>query len=143
MIMFVPIANIVSGPIAGGIIQHFGWRDLFLFEGIGSFFLIIPWVLMVQEDPEKAKWISQAEKDYIVGALRAEQEGLAKTPAVRNATFLKVMGNLDMWKLIVMNFFYQTAIYPCDLVADGHQDPDFRPTWRMSGCCPCCRISAP
>ena len=111
MIMFVPIANIVSGPIAGGVIQYFGWRDLFLFEGIGSFVLIIPWILMVQEDPEKAKWISKAEKDYIVGRLRAEQEELAKTPAVKNATFLKVMGNVDMWKLIVMNFFYQTAIY--------------------------------
>jgi MFS family permease len=111
VIMFVPIANIVSGPIAGEIIQNFGWRDLFLFEGIGSFFLIIPWVLMVEEDPEKAKWLSPIEKNYIVGRLRAEQEALAKIPAIKNASFLQVMGNASMWKLIVINFFYQTAIY--------------------------------
>ncbi|PKU25692.1 2-ketogluconate transporter [Telmatospirillum siberiense] len=111
VIMFVPIANIVSGPIAGSVIQNFGWRDLFLFEGIGSFFLIIPWIFMVQEDPEKAKWISPEEKAYIVSRLKAEQEELARSPAIKNASFSQVMGNASMWKLIVINFFYQTAIY--------------------------------
>jgi MFS family permease len=110
-IMFVPIANIISGPISGQIIQSFGWRGLFLFEGIVSFFLIIPWVLMVEEDPDKAKWISPIERDYILGNLRAEQEEIAKTPASKNESFLQVMGDSAMWKLIVINFFYQTAIY--------------------------------
>ena len=110
-IMFVPIANIISGPISGQIIQSFGWRGLFLFEGIASFFLIIPWVLMVEEDPEKAKWISPIERDYILGNLRAEQEKMAKTAAIKNVSFLQVMGDSAMWKLIVINFFYQTAIY--------------------------------
>jgi MFS family permease len=110
-IMFVPIANIISGPISGQIIQSFGWRGLFLFEGIASFFLIIPWVLMVEEDPEKAKWISPIERDYILGNLRAEQEKIAKTAAIKNVSFLQVMGDSAMWKLIVINFFYQTAIY--------------------------------
>jgi MFS family permease len=110
-IMFVPIANIVSGPISGQIIQSFGWRGLFLFEGIASFFLIIPWVLMVEEDPEKAKWISPIERDYILGNLRAEQERIDETTAIKNASFLQVMGEPAMWKLIVINFFYQAAIY--------------------------------
>lgn len=111
VIMFVPIANIISGPLAGAIIQNFGWRDLLLFEGIFSFVLLVPWILMVEEEPEKAKWISPVEKAYIVDNLKVEQEELAKTPAVRNASFLQVMGNAAMWKLIVLNFFYQTAIY--------------------------------
>jgi MFS family permease len=110
-IMFVPIANIISGPISGQIIQSFGWRGLFLFEGVASFFLIIPWVLMVEEDPEKAKWISPIERDYILGNLRVEQEKIAQTPAIQNVSFLQVMGDSAMWKLIVINFFYQTAIY--------------------------------
>jgi MFS family permease len=110
-IMFVPIANIITGPISGQIIQSFGWRGLFLFEGLASFLLIIPWVLMVEEDPQKAKWISPIERDYILGNLRAEQEEIAKTPAIKNASFLQVMGDSAMWKLIVINFFYQAAIY--------------------------------
>jgi hypothetical protein len=86
-------------------------RGLFLFEGFASFFLIIPWALTVEEDPQKAKWISRTERDYILGNLRAEQEQIATTPAIKNTSFLKVMGDSAMWKLIVINFFYQTAIY--------------------------------
>lgn len=111
VIMFVPIANIVSGPLAGAIIQNFGWRDLMLFEGIFSFMLLIPWVLMVQEDPDKARWISPVEKAYIINNLKAEQEALERTPAVRNSSLRLAMQDVSMWKLIVVNFFYQTAIY--------------------------------
>jgi MFS family permease len=110
-IMFVPIANIIAGPISGLLIQNYGWRGLFLLEGFASFLLIIPWVLMVQEKPEKAKWLSQTERDYILGNLQAEQEAILRTPAVKKVSFLQVMGDSVMWKLIVINFFYQTAIY--------------------------------
>jgi MFS family permease len=111
MIMFVPIANIISGPIAGLIIQHYSWRDLFLFEGIATFFLILPWVLMVEEDPDQAKWISPTEREYLDSHLEAEQKKLARNPKVKNASFLSVMKMPVMWKLIAINFFYQTAIY--------------------------------
>jgi MFS family permease len=110
-IMFVPIANIISGPISGQIIQNSGWRGLFLFEGVASFVLILPWVLMVEEDPQKAEWLSPIERDYILGNLRAEQERIAQTPAIKKASFLQVVGDSAMWKLIVINFFYQAAIY--------------------------------
>ena len=110
-IMFVPIANIISGPISGLVIQGFGWRGLFLFEGVVSFLLILPWVLMVEEDPQKAKWISSIERDYILSHLRAEQERIAQTPAIQKASLSQVMGDSALWKLIAVNFLYQTAIY--------------------------------
>lgn len=111
MIMFVPIANIISGPLAGLIIQNLGWRNLFLIEGVGTFFLILPWVLMVTEDPRKAKWISEAERNFIVSRLDAEQAALAARSATGEVSLGKVMMTSEMWKLIVMNFFYQAAIY--------------------------------
>ncbi|MDR3413248.1 MAG: MFS transporter [Formivibrio sp.] len=111
MIMFVPIANIISGPIAGLVIQDWGWRNLFLFEGIATFFLILPWIFMVQEDPDQATWISPVEREYLDSNLKAEQDELAKNPKVKNASFMSVMGMPVMWKLIIINFFYQSAIY--------------------------------
>ena len=110
MIMFVPIASMISAPLAGFVIQNWGWRQLFFIEGVLTFFLIIPWVLMVEEDPQKAKWISPEERNYIVTRLAAEQEELARTHGGRKATFLEVMQIGVMWKLIALNFFYQTAI---------------------------------
>ncbi|BAI74689.1 tartrate transporter (plasmid) [Azospirillum sp. B510] len=111
MIMFVPIANIISGPLAGVIIENFGWRNLFLIEGVGTFFLILPWMLMVTEDPRKAKWISEAERAFIVSRLDAEQAAIASRPETAKASLKQAMATSEMWKLIIMNFFYQTAIY--------------------------------
>lgn len=111
MIMFVPIANIFSGPIAGFVVQHLGWRDLFLYEGVATFILILPWHLMVEEDPRQAKWLSTCERDYIVSSLDAEEASLSKKERAGQASFMSLMGNLSMWKLIVINFFYQCAIF--------------------------------
>jgi MFS family permease len=111
MIMFVPIANIISGPLAGLIVQNLGWRNLFLVEGIGTFFLILPWTLMVTEDPRKAKRLSEPERAFLVARLDAEQAALATRMEVAKATLGSIMKTSAMWKLIVINFFYQTAIY--------------------------------
>ena len=32
MIMFVPIASMISAPLAGFVIQNWGWRQLFFFH---------------------------------------------------------------------------------------------------------------
>jgi MFS family permease len=111
MIMFVPIANIISGPIAGMLVQHLGWRQLFMFEGIATFILILPWVLMVEEDPRRAKWLDREERDYIVNSIAAEQSTVAARQQTRQTSVLSLLANVSMWKLIIINFFYQCAIF--------------------------------
>ena len=111
MIMFVPIANIISGPIAGMLVQNLGWRQLFMFEGIATFILILPWVLMVEEDPRRAKWLDREERDYIVNSIAAEQSAIAARQKTRQTSVLSLLANVSMWKLIIINFFYQCAIF--------------------------------
>jgi MFS family permease len=111
MIMFVPIANIISGPIAGMLVQNLGWRQLFMYEGIATFILILPWVLMVEEDPRRAKWLAREERDYIVNSIAAEQSAIAASQKTRQTSVLSLLANVSMWKLIIINFFYQCAIF--------------------------------
>ncbi|AYZ30192.1 MFS transporter [Serratia sp. FDAARGOS_506] len=110
VIMFVPIAGILTAPLSGWIITAWDWRMLFLVEGGLSLVVMVLWYFTISNRPQEAKWISQAEKEYLVKTLHDEQL-LIKGKTVRNASLRRVLGDRIMWQLILVNFFYQTGIY--------------------------------
>lgn len=110
VIMFVPIAGILTAPLSGWIITAWDWRMLFLVEGALSLVVMALWYFTISNRPQEAKWISQAEKEYLVKTLHGEQL-LIKGKTVRNASLRRVLGDRIMWQLILVNFFYQTGIY--------------------------------
>ena len=110
VILFVPIAAIITGPLSGYIISMFDWRWLFIIEGILSLFVLIPWLLMVSDKPETATWLDKREKDYIVNKLTIENEELKKN-TIKNPSLKDVLSSITMWKLIILNFCYQCGIY--------------------------------
>ncbi|HWR45641.1 MFS transporter [Sporomusa sp.] len=110
VILFVPIAAIITGPLSGYIISTYDWRWLFIVEGLISLLVLIPWLLMVSDRPEEAAWISKEEKEYIQGKLREEQEAVAKSN-IKQAALKDLLPNVTMWKLIALNFCYQSGIY--------------------------------
>lgn len=110
VIMFVPIAGIVTAPLSGWIITVWDWRVLFILEGLLSLVVLVLWYFTVSNRPQEAKWISAAERDYLVTTLHKEQL-LIKDKAVRSASLRVVLADKTLWQLILVNFFYQTGIY--------------------------------
>ena len=129
-IMNIAVASIITGPLSGWIISNFdphsgsplavwivshigalsGWRWLFFGEGLLSIALIFVWYPLISDRPEQAKWISAAERDYLAGRLAAEKtkvESTGDAPVSYGAVLL----NLNLWKLILLYFFYQIGIY--------------------------------
>ena len=47
VILFVPVAAIITGPLSGYIISISDWRWLFIAEGIVSLLVLIPWLVLV------------------------------------------------------------------------------------------------
>ncbi|EXU76914.1 MFS transporter [Erwinia mallotivora] len=110
VIMFVPIAGIITAPLSGWIITNWDWRMLFFVEGVLSVFVMLLWVFTISNRPEEASWISAAEKQYLIKTLHDEQL-MIKGKNMRKASLSRVMREPVMWRLILVNFFYQTGIY--------------------------------
>lgn len=110
VIMFVPIAGILTAPLSGWIITAWDWRMLFFVEGVLSLFVMALWHFTISNRPQEAKWISAAEKQYLIKTLHDEQL-LIKGKNSRKASLRQVMREPVMWRLILVNFFYQTGIY--------------------------------
>ncbi|AXF77038.1 MFS transporter [Erwinia tracheiphila] len=109
-IMFVPIAGILTAPLSSWIITGWDWRMLFFVEGVMSLVVMVLWCFTISNRPQEAKWISEAEKNYLIKMLHEEQLQI-KEKNTRNASPGQVMCEPVMWRLIMVNFFYQTGIY--------------------------------
>lgn len=109
-IMNIAIASIITGPLSGWIISEYSWRMVFILEGILSIALIFIWWPLISDRPSTAKWISKEEREYIEMKLQEEQEDL-KTNNTEKVSYKQIFSSLNMWKLILIYFFYQVGIY--------------------------------
>ncbi len=109
-LMNIAFASIITGPLSGWIIARFGWRWVFIGEGALTLALILVWYPLISNRPETTKWLSAAERDYIVSRLAAEQAQIKSTAAGR-ISYGAMLCDLNLWKLILLYFFYQIGIY--------------------------------
>ncbi|MBV8094443.1 MAG: MFS transporter, partial [Acetobacteraceae bacterium] len=105
-IMNINIAILVSSPVSGWIIQNFGWRNVFVIEGIGSMLLILVWWPLIDERPQTAKWISAEERDYLVTRIAAQEQAAA---ANGPTSYKGLLVDWNLWRLTAFYFFFQVG----------------------------------
>ncbi|NUT14348.1 MAG: MFS transporter [Cupriavidus sp.] len=116
VILFVPIAGMITAPLSGLVIAALDWRWLFIIEGLVSALCLGLWWLLACDRPQEARWISAAERDYVLGRLHAEQQHAAPAsaptsePATRTV-LARLLRDAVIWRLIGLNFLYQMGIY--------------------------------
>ena len=81
LILGNPVTVLWMSVVSGYLINAFGWREMFIFEGIPAVIWAVAWWFLVQDKPGQAKWLSSEEKSALQAQLEKEQEGIK---AVRN-----------------------------------------------------------
>ncbi|HEX7684730.1 MAG TPA: MFS transporter [Trinickia sp.] len=111
VIMFVPLAGLITAPLSGFILAAYDWRHLFYGTGLLSLLFLGIWLAFADNSPETASWISPREKVYILEALRAEQQHKRELGKPAAASLGALAHSPTIWLLIAINFCYQAGIY--------------------------------
>ncbi|MGF7189806.1 MFS family permease [Robbsia andropogonis] len=100
----IPVANMIGSPISGALLQLGGmyglrsWQWLLLVEGLPAVLLGIACLFVLTDRPEKATWLTDAEKASVAQRLATEQLSIA----ARHGATLR--GALTNWRVFVLAF---------------------------------------
>ncbi|PVZ83279.1 MFS transporter [Serratia sp. S1B] len=81
LILGNPVTVLWMSVVSGYLIHSFGWREMFIFEGIPAVIWAFCWWVLVKDKPSQVGWLSDKEKLALQQQLEAEQKGIK---AVRN-----------------------------------------------------------
>jgi len=103
-----PVTVLWMSVVSGYLVRSFGWREMFVIEGLPALAWAIVWWLTVKERPSDASWMTSIEKNQLLARLEAEQ---AHIPPVRNyktafrsAIVLKCCAIHALWSIGVYGF---------------------------------------
>jgi D-galactonate transporter len=112
----IAIANVVGSPVSGAIMQFMdgyngwrGWQWLFLLEGLPSVAIGALVLVLLDDGPQKAKWLTQEERDFVS---RAFAEDNAKKGDVGGKhDFMGAFKDYRVWALAVVYFSGVVGFY--------------------------------
>jgi Sugar phosphate permease len=106
--MNLAAASIITGPLSGWLIEAWGWREMFIIEGIISLALLFVWMPLVSDYPHQAKWLDQRELNWLNQQFE-EDKALIKLDD--KASVKTVLSSINLWKLVAIYFFFQIGFY--------------------------------
>ncbi|MEK1854470.1 MAG: MFS transporter [Phyllobacterium sp.] len=74
-----PISTALGSPISGALMEMHGlfglagWQWMFLIEALPAVVLGVVVLFYLTDKPEKAKWLADDEREWLVGTMKAEQ----------------------------------------------------------------------
>ncbi|REK68672.1 MAG: MFS transporter [Cohnella sp.] len=106
LILGNPVTVLWMSIISGYLVHGFGWRMMFILEGLPSVIWALFWWKLVQDKPREAKWLSESEKQDVEKALLEEQKGMKTVKNYREA-----FKNPKVIMLSVQYFFWSIGVY--------------------------------
>jgi len=106
LILGNPVTVLWMSVLSGYLIHAFGWREMFIFEGIPAVIWAFCWWLLVKDKPEQVSWLSQDEKQALAAQLAKEQEGIK---AVHN--YAEAFKSRNVILLCMQYFAWSIGVY--------------------------------
>ncbi|AIY43171.1 Nitrate/nitrite transporter [Collimonas arenae] len=123
----IPVSGIFGNPLSGWIMQAFhgssgwhGWQWMFMIEAVPAILVGIAVFFVMDNSIRKAKWLTEAEKDYLEAEIRADQKD-KQSPKSTAAVFkdIRIWHMCLIYFCIVMGQYGLTFWLPTLVKASG------------------------
>jgi MFS family permease len=82
-----PVAAMISGPVAGYILDLTSWRWLLIIEGIFPIVWLAAWHFGTANSPREAKWLTTEDCDAVIAHVEAGRPAAIRTEPFGSAKF--------------------------------------------------------
>ncbi|QXX96691.1 MFS transporter [Serratia marcescens] len=106
LILGNPVTVLWMSVVSGYLIHAFGWREMFILEGIPAVIWAFCWWVLAKDKPAQAGWLSADEKQALQQQLDEEQKGIK---AVRN--YGEAFRSRNVILLCVQYFAWSIGVY--------------------------------
>ena len=101
-----PITVLWMSIVSGYLVQSFGWRTMFIIEGLPAIIWAVVWWIIFADRPKDAKWLSEEDKLAVENALAAEQRDMVP---VKN--YAQAFRSKKVLALSFIHFFWNIGMY--------------------------------
>ena len=105
-----PITTLWMSVVSGYLVDGFGWRMMFVLEGVPAMIWAVTWWFLVEETPANVKWLTAQQKTDIEVALAREQKQIKPVrnyaEAFRSASVIKLALQYFFWSIGLFGFVF-------------------------------------
>ncbi|KAA8997370.1 MFS transporter [Affinibrenneria salicis] len=76
LILGNPVTVLWMSVVSGYLIHAWGWREMFIIEGVPAIIWAFCWWVLVKDKPAQAGWLNAQEKQALQAQLEEEQKGI-------------------------------------------------------------------
>ncbi|KWF26632.1 MFS transporter [Burkholderia pseudomultivorans] len=108
LILGNPVTVLWMSVVSGYLVHEFGWREMFIAEGVPAVIWAVCWWFLVQDKPAQSPWLSAQEKRDLETTLAAEQAAIKPVrnygEAFRSPAVIKLCAQYFCWSIGVYGF---------------------------------------
>ena len=108
LILGNPVTVLWMSVVSGYLVNSFGWRHMFIAEGVPAIVWAVIWWFIVKDKPAQVNWLSEQEKKDLDATMRAEQAAIKPVKNYREAfkspAVIKLCAQYFCWSIGVYGF---------------------------------------
>ena len=95
------IGGIVAIPTIAFLTVYFSWQMIFIIIGLIGLLWLVPWLILVKAPPKSHPWLTEDEKNYILGGQKEDDEASLEKIEEYNPPVGELLSRKQSWGVII------------------------------------------